>query len=212
MILFILSKCINIEPQKSKFVSSRGENLVMPECENKLNFKFVQKSQLPLVKKWLSQPYIAKWIHGNGLDNTYKGLDKFLAGVTEPTQYWISYCDKEAFGFLITSKLNKSDSILEGVPLVGDEIFGLDIFICKESYLGKGFGKKMIKEILQQKFSHATDFIIDPEQKNKRAVYVYEKVGFKIIKKFIAPWHPVPHYLMHMERSALEVSKPDEKR
>ena len=61
----------------------------------------------------------------------------------------------------------------------------------------------MIKEILQQKFSHATDFIIDPEEKNKRAVYVYEKVGFKIIKEFIAPWHPVPHYLMHMERSAL---------
>ena len=119
----------------------------MRALENKLNFKFVQKSQLPLVKKWLSQPYIAKWIHGNGLDNTYKGLDKFLAGVTEPTQYWISYCDKEAFGFLITSKLNKSDSILEGVPLVGDEVFGLDIFICKESYLGKGFGKKMIKEI-----------------------------------------------------------------
>ena len=71
MIPFLLSKCINMEAQKSKLVSDKKENLVVPECENKLNFKFVQKSQLSLVKKWLSQPYIAKWIHGIGLDNTY---------------------------------------------------------------------------------------------------------------------------------------------
>jgi RimJ/RimL family protein N-acetyltransferase len=40
--------------------------------------------------------------------------------------------------------------------------------------------------------------LTDPEATNKRAIHVYEKVGFKTIGEFIASWHPVPHYQMEL--------------
>ena len=46
--------------------------------------------------------------------------------------------------------------------------------------------------------------LIDPEAANERAVHVYQKLGFRIVETFIAPWHPVPHYLMHMRREDLK--------
>ncbi|MBA2655784.1 MAG: hypothetical protein H0U70_02230 [Tatlockia sp.] len=48
-----------------------------------------------------------------------------------------------------------------------------------------------------------SEVFIDPEQGNKRAIHVYQKVGFQIVGDFIASWHPVPHYLMKLDMKAL---------
>jgi RimJ/RimL family protein N-acetyltransferase len=56
----------------------------------------------------------------------------------------------------------------------------------------------MIREFLINHFSNVKRVLIDPEATNKRAIHVYQKVGFKIIEEFIASWHPVPHYQMEL--------------
>ena len=56
----------------------------------------------------------------------------------------------------------------------------------------------MIKEFLNSQFPHVKRVLIDPEATNTRATHVYEKVGFKIIREFIADWHPVPHYQIEL--------------
>lgn len=56
----------------------------------------------------------------------------------------------------------------------------------------------MIKEFLSQHFSDINEVFIDPEQKNTKAVHVYQKIGFEIVGEFIASWHPVPHYIMQL--------------
>ena len=58
---------------------------------------------------------------------------------------------------------------------------------------------EMIREFLQDKFSNVTEVFIDPELENSKAIHIYEKVGFKKLEQFIAPWHLVPHWLMHLE-------------
>ncbi len=143
-----------------------------------------------MIHQWLAQDYIAKWIHGAGLQNTLNGLEKFFQGKTTTT-YWIGYDGEIPFAFLITSP-------------EGDDATTLDLFICDPNYLGKGLAVPMIRTFLKTHFSHVKRVLIDPEATNTRAIHVYQKVGFKITGEFIASWHPVPHYQMELQMKDLK--------
>ena len=151
---------------------------------SEFNFSPVDSSQISLIHKWLQQDHIKEWIHGTGLQNTLNGLEKFFSGDTS-TIYWIGCHKGNPFAFLITSP-------------EGNDATTLDLFICDLNYLGKGLAVPMIREFLTSQFPNVKKVLIDPEATNARAIYVYQKVGFKIIGEFIANWHPVPHYQMEL--------------
>lgn len=157
-------------------------------------FKQVEIKDRSLVREWLVQPHIAEWIHGIGLQNTLNGLDSFFQGEAKTT-YWVGYDNDIPLAFLITSP-------------EGDDATTLDLFICDLKYLGKGIAVPMIREFLITHFPKMNRVLIDPEATNKRAIHVYQKVGFKIIGEFIASWHPVPHYQMELYmKDLLETNK-----
>lgn len=160
----------------------------------RFTFKPVEVKDQHLVQEWLVQPHIAEWIHGIGLQNTLNGLEKFFRRECSAT-YWIAYDKNIPFAFLITSP-------------EGNDATTLDLFICDLNYLGKGIAVPMIQEFLITQFSNMNRVLIDPEATNKRAIHVYKKVGFKIIREFIANWHPVPHYQMELYmKDLLEAKK-----
>ncbi len=86
----------------------------------------------------------------------------------------------------------------------------LDIFICDPQYLGKGLATQVIKEFLMSQFADISEVFIDPEQRNEKAVHVYQKTGFLIVGDFIASWHPVPHYIMKLNMNELRVNQIDQ--
>ena len=158
----------------------------LPEIKCRFTFKPVEVKDQSLIHAWLVQPHIAEWVHGVGLQNTLNGLEKFFQGESNTT-YWIAYDDKDTpFAFLITSP-------------EGSDATTLDLFICDLNYLGKGIAVPMIQDFLISQFPNVKKALIDPEATNKRAIHVYQKVGFKIIGEFIASWHPVPHYQMELD-------------
>jgi RimJ/RimL family protein N-acetyltransferase len=69
--------------------------------------------------------------------------------------------------------------------------------------LGRGIAVAMIRKFLSSHFQNMKKVLIDPEASNKRAIHVYQKVGFQIIREFIASWHPVPHYQMELNMDTL---------
>lgn len=151
---------------------------------SEFHFSPAESSQTSLIHRWLQQDHIKEWIHGTGLQNTLKGLEKFFQG--EPsTTYWIGSHQDTPFAFLITSP-------------EGPDAITLDLFICNLDYLGKGHAVPMIRDFLTEQFPNVKKVLIDPEATNARAIHVYQKVGFKIIGEFIASWHPVPHYQMEL--------------
>lgn len=161
-------------------------------------YENVKRGDLDLLKTWFEKTHISKWLHGEGLKNTLRGLEKFTEGKPTETNYHLVFDEKKVpFAFLMSRKESSEDSFYKGIPFVGENIFSFDVFIGEESYLGQGVGTNLLKDFMKTKFPEASDFTIDPEASNKRAIHVYEKVGFKFVKEFIAPWHPVPHYLMH---------------
>lgn len=154
-----------------------------------LRFAHAQASQRALLHRWFQQKHIQEWMHGVGLQNTLDGLEKFFQGLSTTT-YWVGYDQEVPFAFLITSP-------------EGDDAITLDLFICDLTYLGKGLAVPMIREFLKSHFSHMQKVLIDPEATNIRAIHVYQKVGFKIVREFIASWHPVPHYQMELNMQDL---------
>ncbi|MDN3504742.1 MAG: GNAT family N-acetyltransferase [Rhabdochlamydiaceae bacterium] len=151
------------------------------------HFTYVTDDQRELIHLWLQKPHISEWIHGSGLQNTLDDLDKSFIGKSE-TNYWIGSNDNQPFCFFIT----RSE----------DDAVALDVFIGEENYLEKGLAIEMFNQFIDQHFSSTHRLFIDPEVANQRAVHVYTKLGFTILNEFIAPWNPVPHYLMELKRNS----------
>jgi RimJ/RimL family protein N-acetyltransferase len=184
-------------------------------------FKYAVEDQRDLIHGWLQQDYIAQWIHGQGLQNTLNGLEKFFlfrAQGNDPdrntlfTQHWIGYDNDKPFVYLLTSNVlkNSDDEYAKHCELDGPAIT-LDIFISDKDYVGKGLATQIIREFLLSKHSDVAEVLIDPEKSNTRAVHVYQKAGFTIVGEHIAPWHPVPHYIMKLDMRDLLDSKPPQR-
>lgn len=115
----------------------------------RFTFKPADKSQRELIHQWLRQDYISEWIHGQGLQNTLTGLEKFyqyqaegieLGRKTEITQHWLGYDGDKPFVYLLTSNVFKQsgDEYAKYSETAGPAIT-MDIFISDRDYLGKGW-------------------------------------------------------------------------
>ncbi|HSW93037.1 MAG TPA: GNAT family N-acetyltransferase [Gammaproteobacteria bacterium] len=185
----------------------------MREISHRFNFKPAMEPQRELIHRWLQQDYIREWIHGQGLQNTLSGLEKFFQFYTknkkidrqsEMTQHWIGYDNETPFVYLLTSNIFKNSSNVYAKYSESDGLaITLDIFICDKNYLGKGLASRVIKEFLTSHFSDISEVFIDPEKSNVRATHVYQKAGFRIVGEFIASWHPVPHHIMKLDMNEI---------
>lgn len=181
--------------------------------DKRFTFKPAHESQTDMIHAWLKQDYIAKWIHGAGLQSTLTGLEKFIQYLAEGksldrhmeiTQHWVGYDGDKTIVYLLTSNVFKNeDSVYAEHSETDGPIITLDIFIVDPEYVGKGLATRMIKAFLMSQCSDVTEVFIDPEQSNKRAIHVYEKVGFINVGEFIASWHPVPHDVMKLKMENL---------
>jgi GrpB-like predicted nucleotidyltransferase (UPF0157 family)/GNAT superfamily N-acetyltransferase len=179
---------------KAEWISS-----LLPGQDSKLHFAKMKPSQVKSVKSAFQEPHITKWIHGIGLQNV---LDSIATYYNSPDgmEHWLGYKSGRPFIYLITSDVVKGE--WQDIFFGDGPAITIDVFILDRNDLGKGLGTQAIREFIKQVFPHATDILIDPEVANAHAVHVYQKLGFQILREFIAPWHPVPHYQMHMRRTA----------
>lgn len=179
----------------------------------RFTFKPVIESQRDLIHSSLQQDYICEWIHGQGLQNTLLGLEKFfqchikgekLDYKSKITQHWLGYDGNTPFVYLLTSNVFKdSANIYAQHSEVPGPAITLDIFMVDPKYFGKGLAAVVIQEFLLSQFPNISEVFIDPDKNNTRAVHVYQKVGFRIVGEFIASWHPVPHYIMKLNMKTL---------
>lgn len=172
-------------------------------------FKAAEESEREIIHSWLQQDYIAKWIHGEGLQNTLKGLEKFFKCAVphketnrtlELTQHWLGYEGSTPVVYFLTSNVSKNEeSEYAKHSTSAGPIITLDMFIGNPDYVGRGLAVPMIQEFLATHCPDVQEVFIDPEQTNQRAVHVYQKAGFVIVAEFIASWHKVLHYVMRLE-------------
>ncbi len=161
----------------------------MKTIKTQFIFKHVTVEDKDLIINWLAQSHIGEWLHGVGLQNLLKNLDRFFENNSEST-HWIAYSQNTPFAYLLTTP-------------EGPDAISLDLFISDTDFIGKGLSVPLIQSFLLDHFSHIKEIFIDPEASNTRAIHVYQKAGFQIIGEFIASWHPVPHYKMKLDMNIL---------
>ena len=166
---------------------------------SELSFRPVSIEERALVHRWLSEPHVAKWFYGQGLENTLNHLDEFLCGASS-SKYGLGYDRETPFAFFITSSVNKpTDELSCWCSEEGDAVT-LDMFIGDLNYIGKGLSISLIREFLAREFPQVSEVLIDPEASNLLAVHVYQKVGFEILGEFILSHSPHLHYMMRLNR------------
>lgn len=169
------------------------------------NFKLVEKAHRSLVHTWLLQPHVAEWFYGQGLENTLKHLDEFLAG-SSYAQYWLAFEEEHPFAFLITSQVDKPHDELAPWCRPEGEAITLDMLIGDPSYLGRGYAVPVIHQFLLSQFPDVDEVLIDPEASNVKAIHVYQKAGFNKLGEFIPSHSPHPHFMMKLNLQELKKS------
>ena len=156
-----------------------------------LSLREINNSDIALLTEWLGKDYILKWYHDtddwlreiNGRNDEFNWIHHFIV-VDEETP--IGFCQ-----YYDCYDANDMEAWYE-VEKRGDT-FSIDYLIGNESYLGKGYGKlivKLLTETIWQK-EQATQIIVQPDEDNHASNhvlmangYVYDKSKNYYYKRF----------------------------
>ncbi|TGL35285.1 GNAT family N-acetyltransferase [Leptospira koniambonensis] len=90
--------------------------------------------------------------------------------------------DGTPIGFVQIIDPQKEDSHYWGE--IGSGFMAIDIWLGDEKNLGKGYGTRIMKDVLERCFSKSSvhSILVDPLAKNSRAHKFYERFGFKFLE------------------------------
>jgi hypothetical protein len=198
----ICKKTTEIQRSVQSYQEFIAEKISREMPQRRFHFKPVDREHRTLVHHWLKEPHVAKWFYGQGLENTLRHLDEFLEGASF-AQYWLAYDKNHPFAFFITSSVSKpTDELTRWCSKEGEAI-ALDMLIGDLNYLGKGLSHGLIREFLTGQFPQVSEVLIDPEATNSHAIYIYKKVGFRVLGEFIPSHSPHLHYMMRLDMQKL---------
>jgi RimJ/RimL family protein N-acetyltransferase len=146
---------------------------------NNIVFRAVNDTDIDLLAIWLNQEYILKWYHD---------IDEWLYEIKERNNSfaWIHHFiimeGKTPIGFCQYYDCYDANGIEDwysGVNQRGDT-FSIDYLIGNEAYLGKGYGKKIVKLLTDtvRQTEQAKQIIVKPEQENHSSNYVLKVNGY----------------------------------
>lgn len=177
-----------------------------------ISFRKLSLDDLPLLHKWLNFPHVHEWYDKdkeNSMEDVTKRYSHKILG-EKPTDCYFALFDDKPFAYIQTYRVNDW-------PQFGDHLWyddataSIDLFIAEKELLGKGLGKQLIRAFLEQVvFSTSSKIhtcVIGPEPLNKRAIHVYESVGFTYVKRVQIPGEDEETYIMELRRNEFAKSK-----
>ena len=169
---------------------------------DRLSFRPLRSSDLPLLHRWLNAPHVARWWYGD--DTSWHGVQReytlYIEG-REPVEPYLILHDDKPIGYIQTYLISHDE---EYARLVGVEhSAGVDMFIGEEEYLYMGLGREILQRFLDEvvfREERVKVCVIGPEPENVAAIRDYEKTGFRFFKTIQVPGEPEPEHLMRMSR------------
>lgn len=165
-------------------------------CEM-ISFKPIEDENFPLLFKWLNTPHVKLWWGDeqcDSLEATEKKYASYVLGYKESQgqnkkiSAFIIYCAFEPIGYI--QYYNAYDFPRTGYQLMSNIklLSAIDTYIGEPHYVKKGIGASMIDQFLKATvWNHFDGCFVDPDVSNDYAIRVYEKAGFKTIKRLENP-------------------------
>lgn len=158
------------------------------------------------VFEWLSHPHVREF-----WDNSpehKQDIEIFMEGRQRPSPYfngiftyWVGLIVTTPYALIMTSDVFPEPSLpAEWLPHLSKtgKTSSIDFMIGNVDFFGKGFAAPTLQaftEFIPAEVDLTVDtFIIDPSQRNPRAIHVYEKAGFHSVANFVR--NNEPHLLM----------------
>lgn len=182
--------------------------------ENKFQFRPLSISDIPLMYHWFNLSHVMefyslrKWTENEVLEK----LKPYISG-EKLVSAFIVLMNEDPIGYVQQYKINDYPWPNQTLPEeIVNNAAGMDLFIGDESLLGKGIGKQMIQEFIENKIWPIFQYcIVDPDIRNINAIKCYEKLNFKehsIIKTKDTLGAPVTLKLMIATQNAIPRSGP----
>lgn len=155
---------------------------------NYFKFKPLHKNDLHLLYQWFQEPTINQW-YARGKDWSLNEIKEKYEPRLSGKEYipsFIVYKADVPVGFIQYYLLerNLSEGIQDSHNLLfkqynQNELAGIDLFIATEAMRGKGLGKKVINQFIEEFLGKFAAVVVDPEVNNIAALRCYEKAGFQ---------------------------------
>jgi aminoglycoside 6'-N-acetyltransferase len=137
------------------------------------SFRPMTPADLPLVRRWLETPEVARW--WGDPDEQYALVSGDLQH-PDMSQFIVGFGDY-LLGYLQCYPLSTWNAGLGEHP---DATRGIDQFIGEPDMIGRGHGSGFIRQFADNLLaSGAPRVVTDPDPENARAVRAYAKAGFR---------------------------------
>lgn len=118
-----------------------------------------------LFESWLYVPHVAVWYHHplNWLEEVWERSNKFSF-----LHHFIAEVEEKPIGFCQFYEYRQSGEDWHGNTKI-DGTYSINYLIGDTAYLGKGFGKAMVRKLMEEikMQNNAKRIIVQPEQENK---------------------------------------------
>lgn len=154
--------------------------------EEDLRVRTLTPKDLPILLKWLTDDRVLEFYGGRDQNLTeFDILREYYEEDNEIATRLIVECNEIPIGYV--QVYDMIDEYYDSYQYDKKEeiVYCMDQFIGEPDYWDKGIGTRFMKMILEYLVTekNARAVILDPHQNNPRAVRMYEKAGFKIIKE-----------------------------
>lgn len=135
-----------------------------------MRFKPVRPSDISLLSNWFEAPHVKRF-YDSGCQTPADLSAKY--GSHNPVSRNIAYLNDTPFGYIQSYPINSSLSHPTGKTV------GIDLFIGEPDFLGKGYGKEMLKAFISLQPHDVERIILDPANDNARAISLFRQYGFQ---------------------------------
>lgn len=165
----------------SQRVCDGSENSVRPV---KLAVVLTEPSIRPMTHADIE--LLIAWRADRGVNEWYGGLEEATPEAIRADWDDEAWCERgiievdgRPVGFVQWYEADNETTAVYRLP-IGPTYWGIDIFLGEPSLFGQGIGTSVVRKLSDQLLhDHITDVVvIDPHQRNKRAIRSYEKAGF----------------------------------
>lgn len=142
----------------------------------------------PLLYRWFQMPHIEQWWPVPTKNEDF--FNSFLKRIRSGTKPYLVVYNDLPIGYIQCYSADSTTS--PWLPKLPDNLVGIDQFIGEPDYLGKVIGTLFIKDFVKELIEkdNTLTIIVDPDPTNIAAIRCYEKVGFKRLGEYQAPWGP----------------------
>jgi aminoglycoside 6'-N-acetyltransferase len=149
-----------------------------------VSFRALDRSDFPLLQKWLSEPHVDAWWHQPldlpGLEQKYGPR---IDG-SRPVHVFIIEHDDQPIGWIQWYRWSHYPEHAAQINAESGAV-GIDIAIGEASLIGKGLGSNAIRDFVLSVVSAEsgiTAIVTDVEERNGRSCRAFERAGFAPVR------------------------------